>query len=106
MQLPLEFSSNPTAEAAEPSSPPKVAPISDTFLGRPREPPTLLKMLDDLSDSPARRARDVAAAIGDPFSVGPQAPVLMDATMDGRDPPMARRHLTCCEFIVVLFSLL
>ena len=105
MQLPLENSSNPTVDAAGPSSPQKVAPIVNTFLGRARETPTFLEMLDNLSDSPVRRPRDAAN--------GPQAPVLVDATMDGLDPPVAMRdpptatyHLTRCEFTIFSFFLL
>jgi len=107
MQLPLEKSSNSTDEAGE--------PIVDTFLARSHNPPTFLQMLSNLSDSPIRpasRLSDVTLAVADPLSVpgdgvttmaasgGPgatQASVLVDATMDGRDPPAARLHLTRCE---------
>jgi len=118
MQLPLENSSNPTVEAAEPSWPSMEAPIFDTFFGRTREPPTFLRMLDNLSDSPARRPRNASTASGDSLSVpgnqptrtatsdradAPQAPILVDATMDGRDPTVIRHHLTRCAFTTLFF---
>jgi len=77
-------------------------------LGRTRYRPTFLQMLDNLSDSPARRARDAATAISDSLSApghgaASSAPVLVDATMDGCNPPVVKHHLTRCEFILILF---
>jgi len=118
MQLSLEKSSNPIVEAAEPSSPRRVDPTVDTSLGRTRYPSPFLQMLSDLSDSPARPGGPSDGTIGvvdpHPNPVGgatttatsdghpTQASVLVDATMDGRDPPVVRGHLTRCEFTVTL----
>src|SRR6188768_2775435 len=106
MQLPHENSLNTNVKAAAPSSIRQMEPKIETFLHRSRDPPTFFQMLSNLTDSPVRPVHtpsdpsfvsgndDVPTTASD---YAPQTSTLVDATMDGCDPPEARRHLTRCE---------
>lgn len=121
MQLPHEKTSN-LAEPSEPFSSRKADPTLDAFHGRAQNSPSFLQMLSNLSDVPARPAPRLSGgtiAANDPHSIQPaamadsdgpnvrQASVLVDAAMDGRDPPVTamdeqdppivKRYLTRCE---------